>query len=127
LVPHVPAVGATIWAVNFNGPVRHHPIADIAHLVLRHIYGTATAVSTDNTSITMTKDFPLEPPIAVETPVATTETLKILADATNGTIFYDIDATTATTIMNFSSVSSTLDGKFVRVAARYQSNGTLVA
>ena len=127
LVPHVPAVGLTEWAVDFNGTVLPHPIADIAHLVLRHIYGTATAVSVDNTSITITKDFPLEPPITVETPVATTEPLTILADATNGTIFYDIDAATATTIMNFSSVSATLDGKFVRVAARYQANGTLVA
>lgn len=127
LVPHVPAVGATIWAVNFNGPVRHHPIADLAHVVLRHIYGTASAVSTDNTSITMTKDFPLEPPATPETEITSTQNLTILADATNGTIFYDVDAQTVATIMDFSTVSSTLDGKFVRVAARYQDDGTLVA
>jgi hypothetical protein len=127
LVPHVPAVGLTEWAVDFNGPVRPHPIANIAHLVLRHIYGTATAVSTDNTSITMTRDFPLEPPATPETPVTSTDALTVLADATNGTIFYDVDAATTATIMNFSSVSATLDGKFVRVAARYQANGTLVA
>jgi hypothetical protein len=29
--------------------------------------------------------------------------------------------------MNFSTVATTLDGKFVRVAARYQPDGTLVA
>jgi hypothetical protein len=127
LVAHVPLAGAVIWAVNFNGPVRQHPIANIADVVLRHIYGTATAVSADNTSITITKDFPTEPPLSPETAVASTQTLTILADATNGTIFYDVDAGTTTTIMNFSTVSTTLDGKFVRVAARYQANGTLVA
>jgi Domain of unknown function (DUF4382) len=127
LVPHTPQIGAIIWAVNFNGPVRHHPVANIAALVLRHIYGTATAVSTDDTSLTMTKDFALEPPVSPETAIASTQSLTILADDTNGTILYDVDAQTTATIMDFSTIASTLDGKFVRVAARYQSDGTLVA
>jgi hypothetical protein len=62
-----------------------------------------------------------------ETPVATALSLQILADATNGTIFYDVDAKTKTTIKDFSTLSATLDGKYVRVAARYQENGTLIA
>lgn len=127
IVSHVPASGTTMWAVNFNGPVRHHPIADITRLVLRHTYGSVTAVSSDDTSITITKDFPVEPPTNPETPVAGMQSLSILADATNGTLFYDLDAKTTTTIKNFSAESSTLVGKYVRVAARYQSNGTLVA
>jgi hypothetical protein len=127
LVAHVPATGSTLWAVDFNGPVRHHPIADIAHLVLRHIYGTVSSVSSDNTSITMTKDFPVYPPTSPETEITSEQNLTILADATNGTMFYDVDAKTEATIMNFSSIASTIDGKFVRVAARYQSNGTLAA
>jgi hypothetical protein len=53
--------------------------------------------------------------------------LQVLADATNGTIFYDLDAKTTTTITSFSAEASTLVGKYVRVAARYQENGTLVA
>ena len=124
-----PALGGqTIWAVNLNrGPVRHHPIRDLTRLVLRHAYGTVSAVSSDNTSITMTRDFPVEPPTNPETAVTTSQSLTILADATNGTIFYDLDAKTNVTIKNFSTVASTLSGRFVRVAARYQSNGSLVA
>ena len=38
-----------------------------------------------------------------------------------------MDAKTVATIMNFSSIASTIDGKFVRIAARYQPNGSLVA
>ncbi len=127
LVAHVPTSGSTIWAVNFNGPVRHHPIWDITRLILRHIYGAVTSVSSDDTSITVTRDFPVEPVAATETAVPTTQSLNILADSTNGTLYYDVDAKTVATIMNFSSIASTIDGKFVRVAARYQSNGTLVA
>ena len=70
LVGHVPPAsgGQTIWAVNFNkGPVRHHPIWDITRLILRHTYGTVTGVSSDDTSITITKDFPVEPPTNPET------------------------------------------------------------
>jgi hypothetical protein len=130
LVGHVPPAlgGQTIWAVNLNrGPVRHHPIRDLTRLVLRHAYGTVSGVSSDDTSITMTRDFPVEPPTNPETAVTTSQSLTILADATNGTIFYDLDAKTNVTIKNFSTVASTLSGRFVRVAARYQSNGSLVA
>ena len=129
LVGHVPpaASGTTIWAVNFNGPVRRHPIADITRLVLRHAYGSVSSVSSDNSSITITRDFPVEPPTTPETAIASSQSLQILADATNGTIFYNVDAKTNTTIKNFSSLSASLDGKYVRVAARYQSNGSLVA
>jgi hypothetical protein len=38
-----------------------------------------------------------------------------------------MDAKTVNTLTSFSSVASSLSGKFVRVAARYQENGTLVA
>ena len=130
LVGHVPPAlgGQTIWAVNFNkGPVRHHPLRDITRLILRHTYGTVTAVSFDHTSMTITKDFPVEPPTNPETAVATSQSLTILADATNGTIFYDLDAKTTVTIKDFSTVSAGFPGRFVRVAARYQSDGSLVA
>jgi hypothetical protein len=128
LVGHVPAgSGTTIWAINFNGPVLHHLTRDITRLVLRHTYGTVTAVSPDNASITITRDFPVEPPTNPETAVASTQSLQILADAANGTILYDVDAKTNVTIKNFSSVATNLPNKFVRVAARYQSDGTLVA
>jgi len=127
LVGHVPLGGGdTIWAVNFNGPVHRHPRADLRRLVLRHTYGDVTAISSDNSSITITKEFATEPPVSPETAVAGSASFAITADSTNGTIFYDLDAKTRTVIDNFSAQTS-LVGKYVRVAARYQENGTLVA
>ena len=55
----------TTWAVNFNGPVRHHPNYDLASTILRHAYGTVTGVATDNSSISIVKDhevYPVRPP-----------------------------------------------------------------
>jgi hypothetical protein len=127
IVEHVPPVGPSIWAVNFNGPVRHHPIVDLARLVLRHIYGNVTAIASDNSSITITRVFPRVPASNPETPIPTSQSLQIQADSLNGTIFYDLDTRTNGTITNFSSAASGLSGKYVRVAARYQQNGTLVA
>jgi hypothetical protein len=122
-----PGAGATQWAVNFEGPVRHHPLHDLPRLVLRHTYGGVTAVAADNSSITITKEFPTEPAVNPETAVASTQSLQILADSTNGTLFYDVDAKTRTAIKDFSAEAMTLIGKSVRVAARYQEDGTLVA
>ncbi len=129
IVGHTPpaAGGATLWAVNFKGPVRHHPLRDIRRLVLRHTYGSVTAVSTDDSAITISKDFASLPVSNPEVPVTSSESLQILADSVNGTLFYDVDAKTRTTIMNFSTEASGLVGKYVRIAARYQENGTLVA
>jgi hypothetical protein len=121
-----PSATATQWAINFNGPIRHHPLHDLRRLILRHTYGTVTGISSDNSSITIDKDFPTLPAVSPETEVTGTQALTIEADATNGTLFYDLDAKTTTTIMNFSSETS-LTGKYVRIAARYQVDGTLVA
>ena len=128
LVGHVPpAGGTTIWAVNFKGPVRHHPLPDITRLVPRHTYGTVASIGPNNASITIMKDFPVEPPTNPETAIVSTHSLSILADAANGTIFYDVDAKTNVTIKDFSTLVTTLPNKFVRVAVRYQSDGSLVA
>jgi hypothetical protein len=127
LVAHTPpGAGSTLWAVNFDAPVRHLPMFDLTRLVLRHLYGDVTSIASDNSSITVTKEFPTEPPVNPETAISTTQSLQILADATNGTIFYDLDAKTRTVITDFSAESS-LPGKSVRIAARYQQDGTLVA
>jgi hypothetical protein len=127
LVGHVPpGAGKTFWAVNFNGPVRQHPLHDLKRLVLRHLYGNVTSIASDNTAITVTKEFPTEPAANPQTAVATNQSLQILADSANGTILYDVDAKTRTVIKDFSSEAS-LAGKSVRIAARYQENGTLVA
>jgi hypothetical protein len=128
IVAHVPATtGTTMWAVNFNGPVRHRPVADLTRLVLREMYGNVTGVSSDNTSITISREFPVEPPTNPETAIESSQSLQILADSANGTIFYDVDAKTTTVIHDFSAEASTIAGKNIRVTARYQANGTLVA
>jgi hypothetical protein len=130
IVEHQP-VGATTptWVVNFNGPVRHHPRPDLTKLLLRHTYGQAASVSTDNTTLTIEKAFPVHPITTPETAtVVTADTLPILADSVNGTIFFDLDTSSApTTIKDFSTVAKTLPGLYVRIAARYQVDGTLVA
>jgi hypothetical protein len=127
IVDHVPASGPTIWSVNFNPAFRHHPIDDITRLVLRHMYGTVQSVAGDNSAFTMMRDFPVEPATNPETEINSSQSVTILADATNGTIFYDLDAKTTNVVRNFSAQAGTLDGKFVRVAARFQQDGTLVA
>ncbi|MGB7435916.1 MAG: DUF4382 domain-containing protein [Candidatus Acidiferrum sp.] len=129
IVAHVPPSGGgtTMWAVNFNGTIRHRRIFNLARLVLRHHYGTVTSVSTDNTTLTFDKDYPVYPPTNPETAISTTQALSVMADSTNGTLYYDVDAKTQATIQDFSSIASTIVGKYIRVAARYQQNGTLVA
>lgn len=127
IVGHVPVgAGATVWAVNFTGPVHHHPLHEIDRLILRHMYGHVASIASDNTSITINKELPTEPVVTPETPVTTGQSVQILADATNGTLFYDVDAGTKTVIHDFSAEASMV-GKQVRIAARYQEDGTLVA
>ncbi len=126
LVDRIPAGGgAAFWNVNFKPALRQHRIGALAAFVLRHLYGTVTAAS--NASITVTKDFPVCPATSPETAIASTQSLQILADSTNGTIFYDVDAKTRTVVHDFSAEAPTLDGKYVRVAARFQPDGSLVA
>ena len=126
IVGHTPpaASGATLWAVNFNGPVRRLAVPDITRLVLRHTYGTVTGVSSG--SLAITKDFAVYPATNPETAIASAQTLTIDADGANGTIVYDLDAGTRMVVKNFDSESS-LSGRYVRIAARYQENGSLVA
>ena len=128
IVDHTPAgAGSTFWAINFRGPVRHRPIANIASFLLRDIHGKVTAVAADNTSITITRVFAVRPATTPQTAITGTLSRTILADAVNGTIFYDVDAKSRSVIKDFSSVAGSLTGKYVRIAARYQVDGSLVA
>jgi hypothetical protein len=129
IVAHVPPAnaGTTMWAVNFKGPLRHHPIHDLSRLVLRHHYGTAQSVSSDNSTLSFFKDDPVYPPTSPETEITSAQSLSVQADSANGTLYYDIDAKTQATLMDFSSIASSIGGKYIRVAARYQVDGTLVA
>jgi hypothetical protein len=83
IVGHVaPASGGlTMWAVNFNPCLRHRRIFDITGVLLRHHYGTATGVSSDNSSLMFNKDYPAYPPSNPETAISTTQSLTVKADS----------------------------------------------
>jgi hypothetical protein len=128
IVGHTPpGAGATLWAVNFNGPVRHYCLDGATDLLLRHSYGTVAAVAADSKSIVIAKDLPAMPIQTPETAVATGQSLSILVDAASGTLFYDVDAKTTVALKDFSTEAASLPGKYVRIAARYQQDGSLVA
>ena len=129
IMGHTPPVadGTTLWAVNFRGPVRHRTLHDLARLVLRHGYGTVASVAGDNSSFTMRKDYPLLPVSNPETAITSMQSLAIQADAANGTIFYDVDAKTRNVVKDFSAEAMSLTGRYVRVAARYEQDGKLIA
>lgn len=130
VISHVMTGGTTIYTISFNGgPVREHHVRSVTELVLRHLYGSVTSVAMDNTSLVINKEMPTLPPVSPETAVATGEAVTILADAANGTLYYDLDATTVTpsVMRDFATVAAALPGKQLRVQARYQPDGTLVA
>jgi hypothetical protein len=135
IVGHTPPAGdgATMWAVNFAGPVRHHPIRDLTHLVLRRVYGTVTGVTAGTGGVpagllTIDKDFAVLPPTNPETATPSTQSLNISADSVNGTIVYDLDSpgTPGTVVTSFAS-GTVPTNDYVRIAARFQEDGTLVA
>jgi len=130
IVAHVPPANAgnPMWAVNFTPCVRHRRIFNLARLVLRHHYGTVTGVSSNNSTLTFDKDYPVYPPTNPETAITTSLSLSVKADGTNGTLYYDLDNSKNNAILkDFGSIASTITGKYIRVAARYQVDGTLTA
>ena len=139
IVDHTPpsANGSLVWAVNFDKhTVRHRP-SRITDLVVRQTYGTVTSVSTDNSAMVIDKDYPTWPIASPETETTTSQSLPVQADATHGTVLYNLDASnpyTSTTVTDFSTLATllaanTTAGKttYVRLVTRYQSSGTLVA
>lgn len=128
LVAHTPlGGGTTVWAVNFKNLVRHRPHQDLTRFLLRDHYATVNAVASNNLSLTAYKDYPVEPPTNPETAIQTQFLFNINVDATDGTLFNDVDAKTSAVIKDFSSVASTLAGKFIRTTLRFQPDGSLVA
>ncbi|MDR3671338.1 MAG: DUF5666 domain-containing protein [Holophaga sp.] len=119
---------APFWAVDFNAPVVHQNPAAATDLVLRHCYGTVSAVAADHSAVTVSKDYPTWPAASPETAQVSNQSLTFLADTASGTLFTDLDAGTSAGITDFSTVAGRLaNGEFLRIAARYQPDGTLVA
>jgi len=129
IVNHTPAASSgrsMKWAVDFDdGPLHEHRINDLTRFLLRQIYGTVTGAS--NGALTITKVYPTRPIVTPETAVATSHSITINADGTNGTLLYDLDnASNNTTVKSFSSTTIPAND-YVRVSARYQPGGALVA
>jgi Domain of unknown function (DUF4382) len=123
-----PGLGTTLWAVNFRGPVRHHPIRDVALLTLRQLYGDVTAVAGDGSSLTVNRVFRAWPIATPETAVETQQSLTIDVDSQNGTLFYDVDTKSGPTkVMSFANLPGLAANAYVRIQARYEANGTLTA
>src|SRR5271166_2801984 len=99
------------------------------------MYGNnvSIAIGSMPTTFTMTKDLATYPAVSPETEYTTNVTFTISADTQNGTIVYDVDGKQVyPDVKDFSSIAAvaallSTKGEFVRVAARYQDNGTLVA
>lgn len=117
----------TLWSVDFHGAVSGRPVSDLASLVLRQLYGTLGSVASDGKSITITRDYPAHPVATPETAVSTAERLTILADSGNGTEFTDLDAGTSMTVSSFAALAGLSPGRYLRISARYQADGSLVA
>jgi uncharacterized protein DUF4382 len=128
IVAHVPPANpaTAMWAINFKPCLRHRQIFDLTRVLLRHHYGTVTGAT--DTTLTFNKDYPVYPPTNPETAISTTQSLSVQADSVNGTLYYDVDAKApAVALTNFSTITSSIMNKYIRVAARYQVDGTLVA
>jgi hypothetical protein len=125
LVDHLAAGDAApLWAVNFSGAVRQQAAAGTSR-VLRHLYGRVTAAG--SSALTLEQVYPAQPATHPETAQATSHALRILADGSRGTQFTDRVDGTGATLDDFSTVAGALPGRFVRIAARFQADGTLVA
>ena len=123
-----PGSGTTLWAVNFRGPVRHHPIRDVALLTLRQLYGDVTQIAADGSSLTVNRVFRAWPISNPETAVQTQQSLTINIDSQNGTLFYDVDTQSGPTkVMSFANLAGLAANAYVRIQARYQEDGTLTA
>jgi hypothetical protein len=117
----------TLWAVDFQGPVTGQAIASITQLVLQQVYGTLSSVAADDRSLTITRSYPAEPVTNPETATSSSQLQTLLADTGNGTQFYDLDAGDSMIISNFTGLAGLTAGRYLRVAARYQPDGSLVA
>jgi hypothetical protein len=108
--PGMGPAGADLFLVNFERCVRHRP-RPIANFLLRHLRGQVNTTSA--TAITVDTEHKGQKVVDV--------------DATNGTLFYDLDQTPVTPVTSTSVPAGVTTGKFVRIASRFQGAGKLTA
>jgi hypothetical protein len=120
LVSHQAAGDAApVWAVTFQGLVRPRQVQATA-LVPRHLVGRITAA--DAGSLTLAK-------VPTDGPADATGggSLRVLVDPDQGTACTDLDTGDQETLRSFAPAAGAGPGRYVRVAARAQGDGSLVA
>jgi len=103
--------GTTIYTLNFQ--VRHKPHRALNMVYLRHLRGQVSSVATDAKSFVL------------HTERGKDKTL--LVDATNKSLFYDLDVAPVTPNPSFTVPASLTATKYARATARFQSDGSLTA
>lgn len=101
-------VAPPVYSINFQ--VRHRPHHSLSSLVLRHHRGQVTSVATDASSFVL------------HTSHGADLTLKV--DATNKTLFYDLDATPVNPVASTTVPAGLTVNKYAKVTARYQDDGS---
>jgi hypothetical protein len=128
LLAHTPVTNdPTLWALNFQGPVSADAIDNATAVILRQLYGSFDSTAADGRSLSVTLELPLTPPSNPETAVSSGQQQTLLADSGNGTQFYDLDSGGSSTVSNFAALSGLTAGRQLRVEARFQADGSLVA
>ena len=126
LVPSVPpdTTRDVRWAVDFDRVLRHRPILDVTRLALIQMQGYVESVATDSTAFAFKQVFHAFAGAGAST---MPQALRVRADATRGTRYYDLVAGTEQLLKEFSALGPALVGTPVRIAARLQPDGTFVA
>ncbi len=103
--------GSDLYLVNFERCVRHRPIPFLGGFLLRHLRGQVSAVASAS--------------LTVDTEHRGQKTVEV--DATNGSLFYDLDQPPVTPVVSTTVPASLTAAKYVRIASRFQGAGKLTA
>ncbi|MDP2877530.1 MAG: hypothetical protein Q8O00_15185, partial [Holophaga sp.] len=96
-----------------NLQVRHKPHGPLHQVYLRHLKGQVTSVAADSKSLVL------------RTERGKDKTLTV--DATNKSLFYDLDTTPVAPVASFTVPASLTATKYAKATARFQSDGSLTA
>ena len=103
--------GTPIYALNFK--IRHKPVGMLHQVYLRRHRGQVASLASDGTSMVLHTVHGAD--------------LTLLADATNKTLFYDLDASPAAGNASYTFPGNLTAGKYARATARFQADGSLWA
>jgi hypothetical protein len=103
--------GTPIYALNLK--IHHKPVGALRQVYLRRNRGQVASVTQDGTALVLHTVHGAD--------------LTLLADATNKTLFYNLDALPMSVNASFTFPGDLTAGKYVRATARFQGDGSLWA